>query len=178
MGILNVLEEQETFGFTGRINILDKATGQFLGVLLQEEGTLINAVYRDVRGKKALFRVVLEDLKTEPSVRFVVEPEVVEEADRRFELSLHEFKKEARSLFEEAEKTRHLRPPDDLSLVIRSEFIVKGPDVTAEEFEILNALTEYHRVRDLYKNSNLFDFEITNALVSLRKKGALKVVSK
>jgi hypothetical protein len=37
-------------------------------------------------------------------------------------------------------------------------------------------ISDYSDVSEIYKNSKLLDFEITNALVNLRKKDALKVV--
>jgi hypothetical protein len=52
---------------------------------------------------------------------------------------------------------------------------VEGADVTSDEFEVLAGLTDYNKVGDIYKNVNLLEYEITNALVSLRMKKALRV---
>lgn len=182
MALIKILKEQETFGFTGRINILDKSSGQFLGVIMQEEGVIVNARYRDGKGKKALFRLTIDDLKDDKSaqagLRFVVEPEVIEDADRSFELSVADYEVLARELYERSESSRKLRPSDDLRVALNSSFIVEGENVTWAEFDVMAVISDYPKIEDVYKHSQLYEFEVTSALVSLRKKGALKVLRK
>jgi hypothetical protein len=49
--------------------------------------------------------------------------------------------------------------------------------VSPEEFEVLVTLTEWNSPNDIYRHCQLLDHEITLALVSLRKKGALKIIA-
>ena len=180
MALIKILKEQETFGFTGRINILDKKSGQFLGVIMQEEGVIVSARYHQEKGKKALYRLTIDDLQQEQesssTLKFVVEPEIIEDADRGFELTVAAYEKMAKQLFEKTETSKRLRPPGHLRVSLNSNFIVEGEDVDATEFDVMAVISDYSRVNEIYENSNLFEFEVTSALVSLRRKGAIKVL--
>ena len=70
---------------------------------------------------------------------------------------------------------KKLKPAMNLRLVIDPEVIVSHDEITPEEFDILSVLSEWCVVSDVYKYSKLMEFEVTNALVSLRKKRAIKV---
>ena len=178
MNLLEILKEQETFGFTGRVNILDKNSGQFLGVIFQEEGVIVSALYLEVRGKKALYKVIMDEMSKDSSLRYVIEPEVVEDADRSFNLNVKEFEEKCRDFYEKVESSKKLRPPDRLKIALDPDFISKGQEVDYNEFELMYTISDYARVRDIYENCDLFEFEITSSIVSLRKKGALRVVGK
>ena len=45
-------------------------------------------------------------------------------------------------------------------------------------FLVLKSMTEFSKVEDIYKYTNLFEHEVTESLVTLRKKGYVNVVSK
>ena len=68
------------------------------------------------------------------------------------------------------------KPPEHLKLLVKSEFIKNGGAVTPMEYELLSTISDFNLVKDIYEHSELFEFEITELLVSLRKKEALKVV--
>ena len=73
--------------------------------------------------------------------------------------------------------SKKLRPPGALKLVLNPNFIVEGQDVAPNEFDVLSAISDYSRVEDIYNHCPLMEYEVTQALVSLRRKGALKVVA-
>lgn len=173
-GLIEILEEQAVFGFTGRVNIILKKNRQYLGVITQREGLLVDAQFKDLQGKKALFSVLISDLEKD-ELSYVVEPELVEEGEGALSLSIDLLKKEAAQYYEEYRASQKLRPPSELRLLIHPQFIVDGPGVTGDEFSLLATLTEYSRVGDLYEKSSLLEYEVTKCLVSLRKKGALRV---
>lgn len=178
MSLTAILTEQEHFNFTGRVNILDKKSAQFLGVILQEEGMIVNARFQAHRGKKALFMIALDDFENPKRYRFVVEPEIIEDADRSFSLAIKDYTEKAQELIEKAQQSRKLRPPLDLRLALVGDFLIKGEQVDANEFSLMTTISDYSKVEDIYQYSPLFEFEITNALVSLRRKKALKVIAK
>lgn len=173
-GLLSTLEEQAIFGFTGKVNIIKSKNRQFLGEITQKDGLVVDAQYKGLAGKKALYTALIDDVDT-GDLSFVVEPELVEEAQVVFEVNVDELKEQARERFEHYQRSRKLRPPDEIRLLVDPDFIIEGEDVTSDEFEVLAGLSEYNKVGDIYKNVNLLEYEITNALVSLRIKKALKV---
>jgi hypothetical protein len=78
-------------------------------------------------------------------------------------------------VYEEHNDSKRLRPPGELRVLIDPEFIETGDKPDSLEFNILKTMSTFNKVADIYQNCDLFDFEITKGLVSLRKKGAIKV---
>lgn len=173
-GLLSTLEEQAIFGFTGKVNLIKSENRQFLGDVTQKDGLVVDAQYKGLSGKKALYTALIDDVDV-GGMTFVVEPELVEDMQVIFEVSVAQLKQQARERFEHYQRSQKLRPPDDIRLLVDPDFIIEGADVTSDEFEVLAGLSEYNKVGDIYKNVNLLEYEITNALVSLRMKRALKV---
>lgn len=175
MSLLGTIEEQTVFGFTGRINILNRNTGQFLGLVLIADGEIVDCTYGGLKKDKALYLALFDDMEHTP-LKFIVEPEVVQDTQKEFRLSYEDFKANSQKLYQKHRESKQLKPRMDLKLILDGDFISRGDEVTSEEFNIMSVLTEYSRVSDIYSNSDLYDFEVTQALVSLRKKGAIKVV--
>lgn len=173
-GLIEILEEQAVFGFTGRINIVLQENRQYQGMIAQKEGLLIDARYKELRGRKALFAALIDDLQ-DVKLKFIVEPELIEDSEISLSLNISRLKKEFKEKYDLFLAAQKLRPPDELRLLIDADFITKGPAVGGDEFTVLCMLTEYNKVGDIFEKTPLLDYEITGALVSLRKKGALKV---
>lgn len=174
--IFQVLDEQSLVGFTGKVNVLSKLNRQYLGHLLLKNGDVIQAFYRQVSGQKAFFNIVISDYELEPII-FVVEPETVEEKQRGIHFPYSVLKSRTQDVLAKYHATVKLRPPGDLKLIVKAEFLSQKAEVAPEEFEVLATLSDWNLVKDIYQNCNLVDYEITLALVGLRKKGALKVIS-
>lgn len=177
MSLLAILNEQAAFGFSGRINILLKENNQLFGVVFQYEGKVIGATSGKQRGRKTLFSLIFHDVDSIDKYKLVVEPEIIGPTSFMFELSVEEVKSMAEKQFPEFLRAKKLRPPANLKLLINPEIIYNATDVTPEEFDVLELLTEYSSVNDVYHASKLLEFEVTNALVSLRKKMAIKVLN-
>jgi hypothetical protein len=173
--LIEVLKEQASFGFTGKINILSKESGQFLGVIYQQEGLLVGAQIKELKGKKALMKMIFDDVESHDLFKFIVEPEVLPSEIMTIKISIEEVKAEAQTHFQDYLSAKKLRPAPHLKLVIDPEIIVSKDDLSVQEFDVLSVITEWCNVSDIYKYSKLMDFEITHALVSLRKKRAIKV---
>ncbi len=173
--LLEILKEQSAFGFTGKINLLLAANGQFQGVIYQHDGVVVGAHCGQLKDKKALYKMIFDDVDSAVAFKFVVEPEVVGSDLQSFKLSFEEVKKEAQDIYHRYQDSKKLRPPMHLKLVINPEIIVSLDPISPEEFDVLAVLAEWCTVSDVYKYSRLMDFDVTNALVSLRKKKAIKV---
>ena len=173
--MIEVLKEQASFGFTGKVNVLSKENGQFLGVIYQQEGMIVGANVKELKGKKALLKMIFDDVESNENFKFIVEPELLSPENITLKISFEEIRKEAQGHFQEYLSAKKLRPAPHLKLVIDPEIIVSVDDITPQEFDVLSVITEWCNVSDIYKYSKLMDFEITHALVSLRKKRAIKV---
>ena len=173
--LIEVLKEQSSFGFTGKINVLSKETGQFLGVIYQQEGLIVGAHVKELKGKKALLKMIFDDVESNENFKFIVEPELIASELMSLKVTFEEIKTEAQTHFQQYLSAKKLRPAAHLKLVIDPEIIVSKDDITAQEFDVLAVISEWCNVSDIYKYSKLMDFEVTHALVSLRKKRAIKV---
>lgn len=176
MSFLEVLEEQCLIGFTGRVNIIKSSNKQFLGMVSILDGLIIRCEYKKLTGKKTLFNVLIENLSQSEEQKFIVEPEIIEAESTDFKLDIHKFKHESRERYERYLKSIKLTPPKDLRLIINSDFINSGDKLTDSEFDVLKIISDYNKVADIYDMAPLYTYEVTEALVSLRQKKAIKVL--
>lgn len=173
--LVEVLKEQAAFGFTGKINLLLNSNGQFQGVVYQHEGLIVGASFGQLKGKKALYKMIFEDVETTDHFKFIVEPELISNDHISMRMSFDEARVEAQIIYQKYLQSKKLKPATDLRLVVDPEIIVNLEDISPAEFDILAVLAEWCTVADVYKYSKLMEYEVTNALVSLRKKRAIKV---
>lgn len=175
MDLIKILSENYSFLFSGRVNILSKVSKQYLGAIIQSEGKIVNAKYLNLTGKKALASILME-LKSHKVFSFVSEPEVVLSNDHVFEMSEGQFLKFKNDYFEQYDELNKLRPNNNLRLKVDSSNFNFNMGLNKGEFDVLCSIIEYSVVGEIYQNSDLLDFDITTALISLRKKGILKVL--
>lgn len=173
--LIEILKDQAAFGFTGKINLLRASNGQFQGVIYQHEGVIVGALCGELKGRKALYKMIFDDVETSEFFKFIVEPELIAAELFSMKMSFDEVRLEAQSIYQKYVEARKLKPALTLRLVVDPEIIVNGTEITADEFDILSVLAEWCTVADVYKYSKLMEFEVTNALVNLRKKRAIKV---
>jgi hypothetical protein len=172
---LNTLEDQIAVGFTGRINILDRSTKQYLGQVLLLEGSILHLEFQKLKGEKAFYTIYLKEYEN-ATFSYVVEPELVDGVERSVHFPYSNLKQRLQKIVEDYEVGKQQKPPGNLKVLINPEFIKTGEPVTNQEFELLATISDYNMISDIYKNVDLLDYEVTMALVSLRKKGALKVI--
>jgi hypothetical protein len=174
--IINLIDEQVALGFTGKLNFLSNYNRQYLGHVLFKNGDLIQASLNKSRGLKALFQMILEE-EVGNKFNLVLEPELVEEKERAIYYPFSELKFKFVDLLHAHRESLKYRPPENIKIVIDAEFLEDSLPVTPEEFEVLKTLTEWSSPKELYEHCQLFEHEITMALVSLRKKEGLKVIA-
>lgn len=176
MGLIETLEEQCNMGFTGKVIVMKQENKQFLGSVSLLNGYLIRCQYKGASGKKNLFNILIEDMSDQENLRYIVEPEVIEEEATDFQMTIQQFRNESRDRYERYLKSQRLVPPMNLRLVINGDFVVEGEDLTSSEFDVLKTISDYNKVSEIYQNSKLYQYEVTEALVSLRSKKAIKVL--
>jgi hypothetical protein len=173
--LIYILDEQVSVGFTGKVNALDSKTSQMLGSIYLKDGNIIDCAYKGSNSVKAFFNLCVDEFDMK-NLKYIVEPEVI---DQRLETIHYPYSVLKRKIVEVVEKYREAKqhkPPGDLKILIEGNFIADGAKVDATEFSLLKTLSDVNRVDDIYSKSSLIDYEITNALVSLRKKKALRVL--
>ena len=178
MSLIKTLEEQTGVGFTGKINLLKKSDGQFLGAILIKEGSISYCTYAGKLGKKALVTAILHEMDNVEDLKFVVEPEIVDSIEGEFRLSINGLKKIAAKEFEKYKTLKKLKPPKELNLLPNTKIFDPEIKMNYNNFLVLKSMTEYSKVEDIYKKTNLFEHEVTECLVTLRKKGFVNVISK
>jgi undecaprenyl pyrophosphate synthase len=107
----------------------------------------------------------------------VVEPEVVDEKERQIHYPYAVLKNKLQEVLKLYKESIKLRPPENVKILSEASFLTSNEAVSPEEFEVLMTLTEWTNPNDIYRQCPLLDHEITQALVSLRKKGALKIIA-
>jgi hypothetical protein len=175
MNLIKILSENFSFSFSGRVNILSKVNKQYLGAIIQSEGKIVNAKYLNLSGKKALASVLME-LKSSKVFSFVSEPEVVSPGDHVFDMSEGQFLKFKNDYFEQYDELNKLRPDNSLRLAVDGIKFNFNTGLSKVEFDVLCGIIDYSTVKEIYQFSDLLDFDITTALISLRKKGILRVL--
>lgn len=173
--ILSTIEEQIIINFTGKVNVLSKESKQHLGAVLLINGQLVNAKYLGSEGMKAFYNLCIDENQGK-EFEIVVEPEIIDKREMKID---HPFSVLKRRMYEMITKYKEAlknRPPNNLKLVLVPDFITGKEEVSREEYSLMCTMSDYSLVSDIYKKSPLLDFEITNALVALRKKNAIKVI--
>ncbi len=174
--VLDIIEEQMAVEFTGKVNILATYNHQFLGHILFIDGQVIQVTFGRLRGLRAFFKLVIQESAL-PSFDYVVEPELVEEKERQIHYPYSVLKKRLGEILMLHRESLKLRPPDSIKIILDADFLEDTLAITPQEFDVLRVLTDWNNPADLYQNSELLEHEITQALVTLRKKGALKILA-
>lgn len=174
--LLEVIEEQVAVQFTGKVNILATFNRQFLGHFIFKNGEIFQVKFQKLSGLKAFFSILTQEHALN-SFDFVVEPEVVEDSERQIHYPFGVLKQRMANVLKQFEESQKMRPPENVKIIIDEEFMEDTLPVTPEEFDVLLTLTEWNNPYDVYQNCELLDHEITLSLVSLRKKGALKILA-
>tara|TARA_Y100000768_G_C23986413_1_gene689133 strand:+ start:3989 stop:4531 length:543 start_codon:yes stop_codon:yes gene_type:complete len=173
--IFEDFDDQALVSFTGRLNILFKADSKFAGEIIFLDGEVVNAKYKKVDGFKALMKLCVLSNDTE-NFRKVLEPELILPSQRKISIPLGALKRKISEIFDRYIEAEKLRPPGNMKLLPRAEVIESNIEISPQEYSLLCTLSDYNMVDDVYNNNEMLDFEITQALVSLRKKEIIKVI--
>lgn len=174
--IIGVIEEQIAVQFTGKVNVLSTFNRQYLGQILFKNGEIFQVVFHNFKGLKAFYQLIIQEFCLQ-SFDYVVEPEVVEDNERQIHYPYAVMRNKMSDVIKQYRDSLKFRPPENVKIIIDHEFMEDILPVTPQEFEVLETLTEWNSPFDIYQHCQLLDHEITLALVSLRKKSALKIIS-
>ena len=176
MKIISAIEEQIAVQFTGKVNVLSTFNRQYLGHVLFRNGEILQVVFQSHRGLKAFYQLIIQEYSLQ-SFNYIVEPEVVEENERQIHYPYAVIRNKMADVIKQYRDSLRFRPPENVKILIDAEFLDDNLPVTPQEFSVLETLTEWNTPFDIYQHCSLLDHEITMALVSLRKKNALKILA-
>lgn len=175
LNIFQNILDQESLMFTGRVNILFQNNSEMIGSLTFVDGEICSCKYKNKYDLSALVLIFFEESKFS-NLKYLVEPEIVKVSSQNTRIKFSEILPNIEKTYYDMWNSSSLRPAGDLIFLLNSDFVVSGPEITKDEFALMKVIVDYNHVSDIYLNSNLDDNFTTMNLVSLRKKGALKVI--
>lgn len=176
MNFIETIEEHSLLNFTGRINILQGDSRKFCGAVYLLSGDIVYAQYLGNISTASIYKIIYDDIK-HGDLSFMPEPEVIDASMVIISITIDEIKAGARSYIEAIQKLSKHKIPENLSLdVNRSVFDLEN--VTYDELHTLTLVSEFNKVLDITKNSDMDKSRILTSLIGLREKKALRVVSK
>ena len=184
--LIRALKVQTSVKFNGNIILQNASNSQFLGKVSLKDGEILVTTppSNSIEGKggaplhkmseyRALRALVV--LSEEQQSDVIVEPEIIV-GKCVFSCQASEIIKRLEADVSYYRKIRGLRPPNHLKLMIKKgRIIVK--ESSSDKAKLLRVILDYSLVKDIYKNSDLPDFEVTMGLVELREKGVIKVMT-
>ncbi|MBF0205792.1 MAG: hypothetical protein HQK53_02785 [Oligoflexia bacterium] len=179
---LNLLDEQISFQFTGRINVISKNDSLLLGTILFSNGELIYAKFCNYLGINALIQTLLAEVEHN-NLTYAIEPELIDNISRNIGEELGKNSTCSSTIIDflskhlyEIEEDLKKRPPMDQRLAITKDFIWNGEKITPSEFDLLCIISDFGLIKDIYDNSPFISYETTQILLSLKNKNALYTI--
>ena len=167
-----IIEEQITVEFTGKIQLLHHLDYSSLGYISFKDGRILDAKFENKTGDKAFISAMIHEKRC----KMIIEAEFGEQKKT--------ITKNYRQLIEAFEEAlinhkyyEHFSVPAGIKLKVNPGFIQRGSSLTHSEYAVLLGLAKTG-YENLFRDLNMLDYEITKNLISLRKKGALKTVAK
>ncbi len=173
--LIDVLEEQSFLNFTGKVNVLEALKGMLLGLIYIREGQIINCTYHKYEGMEALESLFFLEFEG-VELNIIPEPEMIQDIQRKIHFPLSTLKKKIEAVVQVCAANKKDAPPLNLKLAVNPTILENGQSLTSDEFDALKILCDYNKVEDIYKECDLAKHKVTSALVSLRKKKAIKVI--
>ena len=163
---LEVIKNQLYLGHVGKVLFINGASGEHLGYCSLKTGVMGEFHYKKKPLKLAIESLVFDELNPSQKIKSIVEAEVNSTCDQSLELKWSDFKKFVDQSLSKLKMAKKLKPAKDLVLFpLGSNNLPLSP----VENQVLQKMGQCSKAEDLYKNLNLADFEITFALIALRR---------
>ena len=176
MALLDIIEEQSVFAFTGKINVMLHSNKRLVGSIFMHEGNVVNASHDKNSGMNALNYYVFEDFQKTNVFDFIIEPEIIPKDKIVFSTGIAELKNILSRDYENYKKVDQLRPPGHIKLLVSADYLDKVTSVTPEEFDLLGVISDHGVVDSIYKHSPFAELKTTELLVSFKKNSVIRVI--
>lgn len=172
--ILDILEEQNSFAFTGMVVAKEKLSDLETAKLWFKDGQIIEIETQKRSGLNALYEIFFQEfLGVRFDYQLITNAEITVKQVIYFPLA--QIKIFLNTIVDDLEDHDEFSPDRNLEIRLKSDFIVDGAEVTELEYQVMELIAKYESVDDIYDKTNLLGFEVTKGLISLRKKEALVV---
>lgn len=176
MNFVETIEEHFLLNFTGRINVLQGSSRKFCGAVYLLNGDVVYSQYLGQVSKHSIYKIIVDDIE-QGDLTFVAEPEVIDASMVVINVSIDEIKTGARAYIENIQKLNKHQVSNNLSLRVDSS-VFELDNINYDELHALTLVSEFNKVLDIIKNSDMEKSRILTSLISLREKKALRVASK
>jgi hypothetical protein len=168
-----IIEKQMISKFTGKLNLMSVESDQYLGHINILNGLVVYSTFKNFLGLRSFYTACFEF--DDNKLRVLPEAEIIDENLKNIHYPFSIIKKKSRHIIETYKKNKSKRPPAAVNLLICTEFVDSDQEIDQAEFDTLVEISKYSNIGDLYENSHFTYQELTNNLVSLRKKKSVKV---
>ena len=169
----DIIEKQMISKFTGKLNLMSVESDQYLGHINILNGLVVYCSFKNFVGLRSFYSVCFE--YDDNKLKVLVEAEIINENLKNIHYPFSVIKKKSHHIIEMYKKNSNQRPPNSINLLIDPEFIDSDLEIDQAEFDTLVEISKYPNIGELYENSHFTYQELTNNLVSLRKKKSVKV---
>ncbi len=169
----DTIEKQMMSKFTGKFNLLSKKSNQFLGQLHLYNGLLIYSTFKNLKGLRSFYSICYE--YSLGNLNLVLEAEIIDDSIKNIHFPFSVLKKKSEFIIETFQKNKGKAPPKSINLMIDPAFVDSEVNINQDEFETLLEIKKYPNIGELFEKSYFTEQELTNNLVSLRKKETVKV---
>lgn len=166
-----IIEDQINVSFTGRIQLLSKVDFSLKGFILFKEGRVIDAKYENKMANRGFISAMIH----QDECKMILEAEFIEHK-RNIDSSYRELIEEFEDAYLNHQYYLNFSVPHEIEIKANADFVQKGSSLSLDEYSVLLCLVK-DGYKNLSKNLNLLDYEITKSLISLRKKQAIKTIS-
>ena len=175
--IEKVIIRQIETGFTGKINLLKKSNDEIIGHFFIEDQKVTQFHFLSKKGFTALHDFIYFLAKgLEP--KFIIEPEVVSAGKENIYLpSYQDFLEEILSISHKIADLMSFIPPSRTLVKIGKNIFSDRGSLTMVEFMVAILVIKFREIGKIILESDYSEIETLDALISLRRKGCLKVIS-
>ena len=174
------IKRQINSGFIGKINILRAKNNEILGQVYIEDGTIQDFVFIKQKEKRAIEDFVYL-LSKGLSVTFITEPEVRIDDKKDLNNPLYEkhqnFFEDLLVLQKRIEALKSLTPPMKTIIKLRKTSFKASCDLNFLEFMVAILVVKFREISKIVIESKYSELETLEALISLRRKGCINVIS-
>jgi hypothetical protein len=174
MDFIEILRRALRSQFVGKLHIQLKSNRQFLGECWVDTGRITWARYANKEGVSALSSIYI-DSRVKDNITFMEEREYIPKDQRNIFMDSGKIFERIFFHYRLYKKNIDLKPKNDL---IFQTIYADDAQLSLAEKYMLSIMDQYQVVEEIYRNSDLLEWETTEALIGLRKKGHLKIIQK
>ncbi len=171
MKLYNFIKEQMLLEFTGVVQVLKGPMNTLVGYIYLRDGVIVGTKYNSGESYRDLSKFLYDSTDKEWS--FNIELSNYLNSDNDINIDKESFEELWSSI---NNKNYQQIPPGNVRIAVNTEFLKNSNSLTIKEFDVLSSIVDNSKIKYVYKDCNLPEKEVTEELISLRKRRAIKVI--